>query len=187
MTELMTLEALERADAWTLREFARLCCGGPQRPFDLLTYESARELIVRAVGGGALRATRYCAESREEAIGNAFYEADLLFAPSAVIDWARRTFPSFPTADVFAIETPKPLQLSFGQRLEALRDEARLTVAELAEGVGLEKTSVDDHRSDRTLPRRTNLRQYERFFSEKLGRRISFQDSLPGSPDTNVP
>jgi hypothetical protein len=71
-----------------------------------------------------------------------------------------------------AHSTAQTEAVPLGKQLEALRKEARWTVEQLAENVQLDRSSVQDHLSGKTTPRRTNLLQYEAKFSARLNRPV---------------
>jgi DNA-binding transcriptional ArsR family regulator len=81
---------------------------------------------------------------------------------------------------------PKPkLELKSGntappinEQLEVLRKECRMTVEDLAEGIGLTPRSVYRHLSGEAVPRARQVAAYEKLFSKRFGKLVNIETSL---------
>lgn len=70
------------------------------------------------------------------------------------------------------IVLPVPPTPTVGKQINALRNECRLSVEQLAEKIGIEPRSVQRHIADSTAPYPRHLRKYETEFSKLLNRKI---------------
>jgi DNA-binding transcriptional ArsR family regulator len=79
-------------------------------------------------------------------------------------------------------------ETTISDQLEAVRNEAHLTVEQIAEKMGLAVRSVSRHLSGKAEPRPNNLRQYEKMFSHELRKPIRLRTSgkRPGKRKTSL-
>ena len=71
-----------------------------------------------------------------------------------------------------------PASEPLNEQIEALRDECRMTVEELAEGLGVTPRSAYRHLSGEATPRQKQVAAYEKLFSQKLGRKVRLETSV---------
>ena len=69
---------------------------------------------------------------------------------------------------------PTPIK----DQLELLREECRITVEKLAEGIGLDPRSVYRHLSGEAAPRARQIGAYEKLFSKRLSRSVRLETSV---------
>ena len=177
----------------TLNEFAFICCGwNPERargiPPDVELYHQVRQTILMAVRvrdipiiddlcytaadpaptGHALTLEDVHLSSNDEQAQRAERGDDTATRVSlaAVWQWAKDQFPDTfdSTSDADAPHA------ALGKQLSDLRNEARLTIEELADLVNIDLTNVKDHLAGKVQPRLKNVRAYEKLFSDKLKR-----------------
>lgn len=87
-------------------------------------------------------------------------------------------------------ESPSPPGQVLARKLEHLRLECGWTWENLADDVGLHRSTVFDHASARVFPRKSTLEAYAASFSRSLGRDISPEDLLKEAapePSANLP
>jgi hypothetical protein len=182
-----------RRDAWTLREFAFLCCGWNPSEYhfegrDQALYNEAVESINRAVRVGVLDALRLAwpATGAER-----MYDSVPAFKPSQVAAWAVKHYPAFP------YRNDPWLRETIGRNLQALRKECGLTVEQLADRAGkgrrggdskpLEKSNVQDHLNGRVQPNGFMMAAYATCFSKELSRKITVAGLMKEWPDQVCP
>jgi DNA-binding transcriptional ArsR family regulator len=61
------------------------------------------------------------------------------------------------------------------EQIKRLKDECDITAEEIAEALGVVPRSIWKHLAGTTVPRRGHLVAYERLFTERLGRSVTFQ------------
>jgi hypothetical protein len=72
---------------------------------------------------------------------------------------------------------------SLSNQIDDLRDKSRLTVEDLAEGVGLAARSVYRHLSGEAIPRKRQIAAYEALFTKKLSKPIHLETSSQRQPN----
>jgi len=71
-------------------------------------------------------------------------------------------------------ESRKP-DAALADQIEKLREECRLTVEDLSEGIGIAARSVYRHLSGKTIPRKRQIATYEAYFSKKLSKAVRLE------------
>ena len=169
--------------SWSAKELAQLCCGwDPDREEfpDSAAYNRALNKILRGIRAGDLPTIPLnIPASREEL----FYGDAPLFRPHEVADWATRQFPTTfayrdwktlsddkgaATQSAQRRKTNKAERKTLGKQIEKLRLEKRMSIEELADSVGLDKSTVGRHLRGESQIRAANLRRYEEVFLCKL-------------------
>jgi hypothetical protein len=81
---------------------------------------------------------------------------------------------------VAVLEPPQPTlapssPASLADQIKRLKDECDITAEELAEALGVVPRSIFKHLAGTTIPRRGHLAAYERLFTARLQRTVTFQ------------
>jgi DNA-binding XRE family transcriptional regulator len=82
---------------------------------------------------------------------------------------------------------PPPIRSTVGQQIRRLREEARMTIEDLASEVGLASRNVRRHEAGESQVRSKNVREYERVFSKRLKRMVVLETSGQCQRPANVP
>ncbi len=82
-------------------------------------------------------------------------------------------------------EEPRKPDTTPAEQIKKLRDEARLTNEELADEINIEPRSLYRHLSG-TPPRARHIAAYEKFFSEKLARKVLLQNAIKTSGKRHI-
>ncbi len=138
-------------------------------------HEEIPEAVVRSV-----LADQYGVKPEEVTLEQIRFEVAALLPHYGAI----KLIPSDPS--IAKVEQPqRPASAFSGEKeptcaqIRKLRSEAHLSVEELAEAIEAEPRSVFRHLSGKALPQPKNLAAYQRFFSERLGRKVLIS-KVPG-------
>ena len=97
---------------------------------------------------------------------------DIASASPLLVMAANAARGTLPQAPALTIAAP-----SVSEQLKKLREESRMTVEEIAEGISVRPRSVNRHLSGEDIPRSKTLRAYEGLFSKATGRAIHIKTS----------